>query len=103
MKTRSIRFALVLAVLLAAGAAAAEPAPGAFAAPSAGRKTFDFDLSAFYRAAAAQGAPLVVLNPDGAARDMFVVGEVPNAFTTPELVRPGASFGHILDLPKPSP
>jgi len=92
---------LVFAALLAATPAgiAADDAPPAPATAHTERKSFDLDLTAFYRGAAAQGVPKIML-PE-AQRHVFAATEAPLAFTTPAWSQPGA-FGHILDLP-PAP
>ena len=92
-----IRAGLVIAAVLAAVSVgrAQERQPGA-SPTSPGQKIFDLDLTAFYRGAAIQGAPIIML-PE-LQRDVFVAADTPFAFTTPSWSQPGA-FGHILDLP----
>jgi len=97
MTIRFICAPLLFAMLLAAVPVAADNAPAPAAPPRVERKLFDFDLSRFYGAAAAQGAPVIML-PER-QRDAFTAIEAPFAFTTPAWSQPGA-FGHILDLPK---
>ena len=83
----------------ASGGIAADDATLRPATPPIERKLFDLDLAAFYRGAATQSVPKIML-PE-AQRDVFAATEAPFAFTTPAWSQPGA-FGHILELPPPS-
>ncbi len=95
-KRWGVGIAALIATALAPGGSAAEPAVETPPAAPLERKLFDLDLAAFYREAAVQGAPTIML-PER-QRNAFTAAEQPFAFTTPAWSQPGA-FGHILDLP----
>ena len=99
MTSKHICAPLAFAALLAAASVGIAADDATLRLAPAVRKLFDLDLTAFYRGAAIQGAPAIML-PEP-QRDGFAAAEAPFAFSTPAWSQPGA-FGHILDLPPAS-
>ena len=89
-----LAFAALLAVMPGAAGEPAKPE----------NRSFDLDLSALYRAAAAQGAPVILWQPDAArsrACDALWSTHTSLAFSFADCPpRPDAT-GHILDWPPP--